>query len=74
MKDITTERSNNMRELVPAYGRDYTSQKAALADWLDGKDWQDARTGQYLTREDARQYGIDAWLRYDKLRKIVRAK
>jgi hypothetical protein len=63
MRDIHT---------VPAYGRDYRSAAAALADWNAGKDFRDAVTGQYLSIRD--DVPGDVWIRYDKLRKIVKAK
>lgn len=44
--------------LVPAYGRDYKSRKAVLADWEAGKDFliQDISSphdGRYINKEDA---------------------
>lgn len=58
--------------VLPAYGRDYKSKSAVLADWLAGKDFIDSRTGRYLSSRD-RFYGFQVWIRYDKLRKIVKA-
>lgn len=58
--------------VLPAYGRDYKSKSAALADWQAGKDFVDSRSGQYLSSRD-RFYGFQVWIRYDKLRKLVRA-
>jgi hypothetical protein len=57
---------------TPAYGRDYTSAAAALADWNAGKDFRDARTGQYLSIRD--DVPCSVWLRFNKLREIVQAK
>lgn len=37
---------------LPAYGRDYKSQKAVKEDWIAGRDFQDARTGSYLSIRD----------------------
>ena len=59
--------------VTPAYGRDYKSKAAALADWNNGKDFRDSRTGQYLSIRDAKAHGLAVWIRYDKLRKIIRA-
>lgn len=59
--------------ITPAYGRDYKSKSAALADWQAGKDFRDSRTGQYLSIRDAKAHGLAVWIRYDKLRKIIRA-
>lgn len=57
---------------TPAYGRDYASAAAALADWNAGKDFRDARTGQYLSIRDNVPCGV--WLRFNKLRDIVQVK
>jgi hypothetical protein len=57
---------------LPAYGRDYKSKSAVLADWLAGKDFIDSRTGRYLSIRDAKEYALEVWIRYDKQRKIVK--
>ena len=44
-----------MREYItvtPAYGRDYKSKAAAIADWKAGKDFVYAATGQYCSASD----------------------
>jgi hypothetical protein len=56
---------------VPAYGRDYKSKAAVLADWKAGKDFKDYLTGQYLSSRD--DVGVPVWIRYDKMRKVVKA-
>lgn len=56
--------------VTPAYGRDYKSKAAALADWNDGKDFVDARSGRYLSKRDNVP---DVWIRYDRQMKIVEA-
>ena len=56
--------------VLPAYGRDYKNKDAVLADWLAGKDFKCALTGQYLSIRD-NVPGV--WIRYDKLRKQVQA-
>ena len=57
---------------LPAYGRDYKSKSAVLADWLAGKDFIDARTGRYLSIRDAKEHALEVWIRYDKQRKIIK--
>jgi len=56
---------------VPAYGRDYRSIAAVLADWNAGKDFQDAVTGQYLSIRDNVP---EVWVRYAERTKVVRVK
>ena len=54
---------------VPAYGRDYKSKAAVLADWQAGKDFRDALSGQYFNKDS----GLSTvWVRYDNMRKQVR--
>jgi len=57
---------------TPAYGRDYKSVSAVKADWLAGKDFRDAMTGQYLSIRDAIPGEI--WVRYSQLKKVVQVK
>lgn len=38
--------------VIPAYGRDYRSARAARADWTAGKDFKLAFTGQYCSCRD----------------------
>lgn len=58
--------------LGPAYGRDYTSRKAALADFEAGKDFVVWPSGQYTTRgELLSMLGPRlVRIRYDRLRKV----
>ena len=56
--------------VIPAYGRDYISKKAVLADWKDGRDFKLAMTGQYCSVRDNIP---DVWIRYDRLTKITKA-
>lgn len=66
-------------EVVPAYGRDYTNQKSVLEDWKADKDFQiseagfgtGARYGQYVTRTEAVNAGLNVIVRYAKLQKVV---
>ena len=55
---------------VPAYGRDYKSAQAVLADWKAGKDFQDFIMGCYFSIRDNRPEQI--WVRYDKRTKLIR--
>jgi hypothetical protein len=60
--------------LVPAYGRDYRSKKAVLADWEAGKDFQVAGFGGrgYINKEGAEHYGVKTVnIRYQKLTKVT---
>lgn len=61
--------------VVPAYGRDYRSAKAAVEDWDNGKDFA-IPGGPYINNADAVNYGPQQQLkevriRYDKQRKVV---
>jgi len=55
---------------TPAYGRDYKSKAAVLADWLAGKDFRCAMSGRYLSVRD--ELPNQVWIRYAKLTKLVR--
>lgn len=60
--------------LVPAYGRDYTSKKAALADFNAGKDFQIADMsspwdGKYASIRDLSGYTVN--IRYKQLRNVL---
>jgi hypothetical protein len=60
--------------LTPAYGRDYKSKKAVLADWEAGKDFIIADItsrwdGKPANKSDLA--GETVMLRYDGLRKIT---
>lgn len=57
---------------VPAYGRDYKSAEAVLADWKAGKDFRSDHG--YLSIRDVPHIPSLIWVRYDKLRKIIRVK
>ena len=60
--------------LLPAYGRDYTSRKAVLADWEAGKDFQMA-LGPYCSIRDVdamKKRGItDITFRYKRLTSVA---
>lgn len=55
---------------TPAYGRDYKSKAAVIKDWTEGKDFRCALTGRYLSVRD--EIPNQVWIRYNKLRNIVR--
>lgn len=62
--------------VTPAYGRDYKSAKAALADWNAGKDFviadiSDPDDGRYVNKPQVPDRHI--LIRYKKLMQIVRA-
>jgi hypothetical protein len=68
-----------MRDIhaTPAYGRDYKSKAAVLADWNAGKDFRDTLTGQYLSARDFPSkyppgYHPQIWIRYQNMTKITR--
>ena len=54
--------------LQPAYNRDYKSRKALLADWVAGKDFQDALSMRYCSSRD---FTRDVTIRYGQLRKVT---
>ena len=56
--------------LLPAYGRDYKSKKAVLADFNAGLDFVMAATGQYCSIHDCNA-GWVIQLRYNKQRSVV---
>ena len=65
--------SLNGATLTPAYGRDYTSGKDAIASFESGKDFNLASLfhgSGYVSRTDF-QPGDRVTLRYGKLRKVV---
>lgn len=66
----------NYIEVTPAYGRDYTSKKAVLADWNAGKDFIVATPGHgtYINKEDAENVGsnLTVMARYKRLTMVAR--
>mgnify|MGYP003645569920 FL=1 len=62
-------------EVVPAYGRDYKSQKEVLADWNADKDFQIVSVqeyGRYINKQDAdRTPDQNILVRYAKLQKVM---
>ena len=60
-------------EGVPAYGRDYKNKATLLADWKQGKDFQDVATGTYFNIGDAFSGGLSVVLRYGNNLKVAEA-
>jgi len=61
--------------VIPAYGRDYKSQKAVKAAWKAGKDFIVADLfsgddGRYINIQDAK--GIPIMVRYKDMTQIVK--
>ena len=60
--------------LIPAYGRDYRSKAAALADWIAGKDFRSVGYGGegYINLEGALRAGVRTVnVRYQGLTKVA---
>jgi hypothetical protein len=53
-------------EVTPAYGRDYTTAKAAKADWNADKDFRETATGSYINKSGAARLGLSVTIRYAK--------
>jgi hypothetical protein len=64
----------NWIEVTPAYGRDYTTAKAAKADWKDGKDFQDTASGSYVNKADADRLGLSVTIRFCRNLKVTGTK
>ena len=62
-------------EVVPAYGRDYKSQKEVLVDWENNLDFQIVSVqeyGRYINKQDAdREPDLNILVRYAKLQKVM---
>lgn len=58
--------------VTPAYGRDYTSAKAALADWEAGKDFvvEGLHSGTYVSKSDLTN-GETVRIRYNRKTRVV---
>ena len=61
-------------EVEPAYGRDYTTAKAAKADWAAGKDFRETSSGSYVTKAEAEKQGLSVTIRYARSLKVTGAK
>jgi hypothetical protein len=70
----------NFVTIVPAYGRDYRSKKAVMADWDAGKDFRidcfmHPDDGRYINKQDADSTpGVTYNIRYQKLTKVLPVK
>ena len=64
----------NWIEVTPAYGRDYTTAKAAKADWKAGKDFQDTASGSYVNKDGAEKLGLQVIIRFNKNLKVTGTK
>jgi len=61
-----------MITVIPAYGRDYTTGKAAKADWKNGKDFIIADLFHpYDGKPCSVQDGLQVMIRYNRLTKMV---
>lgn len=61
--------------LTPAYGRDYKSKAAAVADFDANKDFVEAMSGQYINKEQVKAAGLkQVMIRYGQLRKVAPVK
>lgn len=62
--------------VVPAYGRDYKSKAAIMADWKEGKDFQIATfgpdDGRYCSSRDTFPAGTVIMGRYKRLEQITK--
>lgn len=66
--------------VVPAYGRDYKSKAAAVADWNEGKDFlvQDigagSDNGRYVSKRDLEGQQVTVNIRYKRLTMVAPVK
>ena len=61
-------------EAVPAYGRDYTTQKQVRDAWKAGNDFRDAESGKYFNIESMKLPEMEnakILVRYSKFTKVV---
>lgn len=56
---------NQNVEVTGAYGRTYSTVKAALADWNIGRDFH-LTVGAYINKEEAENYNLGVVVRYGK--------
>lgn len=58
--------------LTPAYGRDYRSKMALIADLIAGKDFVDSYSGKPINLPQIRELGMrQINVRYGQLRKVA---
>jgi hypothetical protein len=69
--------------LIPAYGRDYRSKAAVLADWNAGNDFKiedvsSPHDGRYVNKADTEKYpdlaGLTLTVRYANLTRVTTIK
>lgn len=57
--------------LVPAYGRDYDTQKRALEAFRADRDFMESKTLRYCNRSDLITYGVcRVYIRYKNLKRV----
>jgi hypothetical protein len=61
-------------EVIPAYGRDYTTAKAAKADWNADLDFKETFTETYINKSQAMKMGLSVTIRYAKNMKVTGTK
>lgn len=66
------------KTVVPAYGRDYKTVKAARADWAAGKDFLvadvfDQYDGKPINKQDADRLALSVNLRFNRNTQITPA-
>ena len=61
-------------EVVPAYGRNFKTAKAARENWNSKADWIETTSGKYVTKDEAESMGLKVILRFDQNRKTTSAK
>lgn len=65
--------SQHKGSLTPAYGRDYNTRDAALADWNAGKDFKlhnHEYGGVYCSKRDFPEVGTKFQLRWNRMTEI----
>lgn len=61
-------------EVIPAYGREYTTAKAARADWNADLDFQETVSGSYVNKSGAKALDLSVTLRFCNLTKVAATK
>lgn len=70
--NVEVQQVSDYISVVPAYGRDYKSKKAVMADWDEGKDFYvvSLNSSGYVNKDD-KPDGTILQVRYDKNRKVM---
>jgi hypothetical protein len=69
-----------MKQIIPAYGRDYKSAKAVISDFDLNKDFRvcdisDRNDGKYVNKTDLQSIGVKTvFIRYARLSRITEAR